>query len=222
MIGSGWIGMELAAAASTYGNDVTLLGLEEVPLGGAIGPDLGRFFRSPARGQRRAVPAAGVGRGRSRGTEAASPACSPIRASPAGRRRGHCRGRGSRHRPGPGGRPRDPATASSPTRRCGPAPGYFRRGRRRQRPAPVHRRAPPQRALVQRPERRQGGGQGDARPGRHAGAPFRTSTRTSSTSAWSTQASPHSRPGCTGHPRLAGGQGVHRLLAAGRPGGGRA
>ena len=45
MIGSGWIGMELAAAAATYGNHVTLLGLEEIPLAGAIGPDLGRFFR---------------------------------------------------------------------------------------------------------------------------------------------------------------------------------
>lgn len=46
MIGSGWIGMELAAAATTYGNNVTLLGLEEIPLASAIGPDLGRFFRS--------------------------------------------------------------------------------------------------------------------------------------------------------------------------------
>jgi NADPH-dependent 2,4-dienoyl-CoA reductase/sulfur reductase-like enzyme len=46
MIGSGWIGMELAAAAATYGNNVTLLGLEEVPLAAAIGPELGRFFRS--------------------------------------------------------------------------------------------------------------------------------------------------------------------------------
>jgi NADPH-dependent 2,4-dienoyl-CoA reductase/sulfur reductase-like enzyme len=46
LIGSGWIGMELAAAARTYGNQVTLLGLEEVPLSGAIGPDLGRFFRA--------------------------------------------------------------------------------------------------------------------------------------------------------------------------------
>ncbi len=45
MIGSGWIGMELAAAAATYGNNVTLLGLEEIPLAGAIGPELGRFFR---------------------------------------------------------------------------------------------------------------------------------------------------------------------------------
>lgn len=46
MIGSGWIGMELAAAAATYGNNVTLLGLEDVPLAAAIGPELGRFFRS--------------------------------------------------------------------------------------------------------------------------------------------------------------------------------
>lgn len=46
MIGSGWIGMELAAAASIYGNTVTLLGLEDVPLSMAIGPELGGFFRS--------------------------------------------------------------------------------------------------------------------------------------------------------------------------------
>ncbi|WP_028264865.1 NAD(P)/FAD-dependent oxidoreductase [Arthrobacter sp. MA-N2] len=46
MVGSGWIGMELAAAASGYGNTVTLLGLEEVPLSTAIGPELGGFFRS--------------------------------------------------------------------------------------------------------------------------------------------------------------------------------
>lgn len=46
MIGSGWIGMELAAAASTYGNQVTLIGLEDIPLSASIGPDLGRFFHS--------------------------------------------------------------------------------------------------------------------------------------------------------------------------------
>ncbi|MBT2586059.1 FAD-dependent oxidoreductase [Arthrobacter sp. ISL-95] len=45
MIGPGWIGMELAAAARAYGNDVTLLGLEDVPLGAAIGPELGRYFQ---------------------------------------------------------------------------------------------------------------------------------------------------------------------------------
>ena len=38
--------MELAAAAATYRNNVTLLGLEDVPLAAAIGPELGRFFRS--------------------------------------------------------------------------------------------------------------------------------------------------------------------------------
>lgn len=46
MIGSGWIGMELAAAAATYANKVTLLGVEDIPLTDAIGPELGRFFRS--------------------------------------------------------------------------------------------------------------------------------------------------------------------------------
>jgi NADPH-dependent 2,4-dienoyl-CoA reductase/sulfur reductase-like enzyme len=59
MVGSGWIGMELAAAASSYGNTVTLMGLEEVPLAAAIGPDLGGFFRSlhEAHGVRFLLPA---------------------------------------------------------------------------------------------------------------------------------------------------------------------
>ncbi|WP_346926675.1 FAD-dependent oxidoreductase [uncultured Arthrobacter sp.] len=59
MIGSGWIGMELAAAASAYGNSVTLLGLEEVPLAAAIGRELGGFFRSlhEANGVRFRLPA---------------------------------------------------------------------------------------------------------------------------------------------------------------------
>ena len=68
MIGSGWIGMELAAAASSYGNTVTLLGLQEVPLGAAIGPELGSFFRSlhEAHGVRFRLPASAVEvRGRS-------------------------------------------------------------------------------------------------------------------------------------------------------------
>ncbi|MGO4803605.1 NAD(P)/FAD-dependent oxidoreductase [Arthrobacter sp. 2MCAF15] len=59
MVGSGWIGMELAAAASSYGNTVTLMGLEEVPLEAAIGPDLGGFFRElhEAHGVRFRLPA---------------------------------------------------------------------------------------------------------------------------------------------------------------------
>ncbi len=44
LIGSGWIGMEVAATARGLGNDVTLLGLEEVPLSTAIGAELGRVF----------------------------------------------------------------------------------------------------------------------------------------------------------------------------------
>ncbi|WP_426003356.1 NAD(P)/FAD-dependent oxidoreductase [Paenarthrobacter sp. NyZ202] len=51
MVGSGWIGMELAAAARTYGNQVTLIGLEDVPLSAAVGPELGNFFKRVHEGQ---------------------------------------------------------------------------------------------------------------------------------------------------------------------------
>ena len=44
MIGSGWIGMEIAATARELGNHVTLLGLEDVPLSVAIGAELGAVF----------------------------------------------------------------------------------------------------------------------------------------------------------------------------------
>ncbi len=44
MIGSGWIGMEIAATARELGNNVTLLGLEDVPLSVAIGKKLGGVF----------------------------------------------------------------------------------------------------------------------------------------------------------------------------------
>ncbi|WP_231391821.1 NAD(P)/FAD-dependent oxidoreductase [Arthrobacter sp. 35W] len=46
LIGSGWIGMEIAATARELGNEVTLLGLEDVPLSAAIGPELGRVFQN--------------------------------------------------------------------------------------------------------------------------------------------------------------------------------
>lgn len=63
MIGSGWIGMELAAAASAYGNSVTLLGLEDVPLAAAVGPELGGFFRllHESHGVRFRLPASAAG-----------------------------------------------------------------------------------------------------------------------------------------------------------------
>ncbi len=46
LIGSGWIGMEVAATARTLGNDVTVLEREPVPLAAAIGPRLGEVFRT--------------------------------------------------------------------------------------------------------------------------------------------------------------------------------
>lgn len=45
LIGSGWIGMEVAATARTLGNDVTVLERDAVPLAAAVGPDMGAVFR---------------------------------------------------------------------------------------------------------------------------------------------------------------------------------
>ncbi|MCD2444271.1 NAD(P)/FAD-dependent oxidoreductase [Agromyces sp. SYSU K20354] len=44
IVGAGWIGLEVAAAARGYGNDVTVLGLETVPLNAAIGDSAGSVF----------------------------------------------------------------------------------------------------------------------------------------------------------------------------------
>ena len=44
LIGSGWIGMEIAATATELGNKVALMGLEDVPLSVAIGNELGTVF----------------------------------------------------------------------------------------------------------------------------------------------------------------------------------
>jgi 3-phenylpropionate/trans-cinnamate dioxygenase ferredoxin reductase subunit len=44
VVGSGWIGLEAAAAARGYGNDVTIIGRDEVPLQAALGVELGRVF----------------------------------------------------------------------------------------------------------------------------------------------------------------------------------
>ncbi|HWM17325.1 MAG TPA: FAD-dependent oxidoreductase [Microbacterium sp.] len=45
LIGSGWIGMEVAATAREFGNDVTILGRDAVPLAAALGTELGGVFR---------------------------------------------------------------------------------------------------------------------------------------------------------------------------------
>ncbi|CAM3423643.1 NAD(P)/FAD-dependent oxidoreductase [Occultella aeris] len=44
IVGAGWIGLEVAAAARGYGNQVTVLGREDVPLEPALGAELGAYF----------------------------------------------------------------------------------------------------------------------------------------------------------------------------------
>lgn len=46
IVGSGWIGLEVAAAARGYGNEVTVIGRSGIPLASAIGPELGRVFEA--------------------------------------------------------------------------------------------------------------------------------------------------------------------------------
>ncbi|GAA2071692.1 FAD-dependent oxidoreductase [Pseudolysinimonas kribbensis] len=45
VVGSGWIGLELAAAARGAGQDVTVVAPEQVPLAGPLGTELGTMFR---------------------------------------------------------------------------------------------------------------------------------------------------------------------------------
>ncbi len=45
LIGSGWIGLELAAAARGYGNEVTVVSRDRTPLATALGEELGEMFR---------------------------------------------------------------------------------------------------------------------------------------------------------------------------------
>jgi 3-phenylpropionate/trans-cinnamate dioxygenase ferredoxin reductase subunit len=45
VIGGGWIGLELAAGARTYGNEVTVVMRDAVPLQSALGAELGTMFR---------------------------------------------------------------------------------------------------------------------------------------------------------------------------------
>ncbi|MGQ0802356.1 MAG: NAD(P)/FAD-dependent oxidoreductase [Actinomycetota bacterium] len=45
VIGSGWIGAEVAASARTLGKDVTLVGREAAPLARVLGPEVGAIYR---------------------------------------------------------------------------------------------------------------------------------------------------------------------------------
>ncbi|MCL2515921.1 MAG: FAD-dependent oxidoreductase [Microbacteriaceae bacterium] len=44
VLGSGWIGMETAAVARGYGNDVTVVARGALPLSSAVGPELGAIY----------------------------------------------------------------------------------------------------------------------------------------------------------------------------------
>jgi 3-phenylpropionate/trans-cinnamate dioxygenase ferredoxin reductase subunit len=44
LVGAGWIGLEVAAAARTYGAEVTVVEPQPTPLYGALGPEVGEFF----------------------------------------------------------------------------------------------------------------------------------------------------------------------------------
>ena len=44
VIGSGWIGMEVAASARSFGLDVTVAGLDEHPLEPVLGPEMGALY----------------------------------------------------------------------------------------------------------------------------------------------------------------------------------
>lgn len=46
VIGAGWIGMEVAATARGFGNDVTVLGRGPAPLASALGEEMGEVFRA--------------------------------------------------------------------------------------------------------------------------------------------------------------------------------
>lgn len=45
IVGAGWIGLEIAAAARGYGNDVVVIGREKIPLEGPLGDELGMVFQ---------------------------------------------------------------------------------------------------------------------------------------------------------------------------------
>jgi len=45
VVGAGWIGLEIAAAARGYGNEVVVIGRERIPLEGPLGDELGAVFQ---------------------------------------------------------------------------------------------------------------------------------------------------------------------------------
>ena len=158
LIGSGWIGMEVAATARTLGNEVTVLERDAVPLAAAVGAEMGEVFRRlheengvdlaterAGRAHRgRGRPVEGVDcrrRDRARRTSCSSgwaPVPNTALAEAAG------------HRPS--------RTASSGRARCDERPDVYAAGDVANAYHPVDPAAPAQRALGQRAQGRAGRG----------------------------------------------------------------
>ena len=127
VIGSGWIGMEVGATARGLGNEVTVLERDPVPLGIALGAEMGEVFRAlheehgvDLRTSVNVERITGTGRVEAVVVDGESRA---------GRPRAHRRRGGAEHGARREGGAAASATASSPTRPCAPsAPDVYAAG----------------------------------------------------------------------------------------------
>ena len=214
VVGGGWIGCEVAASARQRGVDVTARRAAVVPLEGVLGAEAGAVYPRPAR----ATTAWTCGWRRRRGVR--------------GRRRG--RARPPRRRPAIdcdvspwASAPRRGRLAATAGLAVGDgvlvdeqlrtsAPGVFAAGDVASACHPFYGRARAGRALGQRAQAGAGRGPRRCSAGRPPTTGSRTSSPTSTTSGWSTPASPPPRRPVVfrGDRRRAR---VHRVLAARRP-----
>ena len=191
VVGAGWIGLEVAAAARHHGNEVTVVEPQPTPLHAVLGPEMGAVFAAAA--PRRTAST-----------------CSPTRVVREFRGAGGRVGVGGHRRGTPGCPPTWSSSASAPSPNVGAGRGRRPRGRQRRR----HRRtrcarrrptcSPP--ATSRRPSTRSTAGTsasstgptrstaGRPRPGRCSGRRSATtgcptSSPTSTTWAWSTRGS---------------------------------
>ena len=119
IIGGGWIGLEVAAAARTAGVEVTVVEMQDLPLLGVLGPEVAQVFADLHREHgvdlRLGVGVDGIDA--RTGVRASSGSPTAPRSPPTWSWWGSGR---SRRWAGPRGRPRRRATASWSTAGCGP------------------------------------------------------------------------------------------------------
>ena len=202
MIGAGWIGLEVAAAARSYGNEVTVVEPQPAPLHAVLGAEMGGVFARLHRAHGVDLfTDTGVREFRGR------------RAGPRGRhRRRHARLPADLVVVGVGVVPRTELAAAAGLEVDNgvvidaalrtSAPDVFAAGDVASSLPPALRPARPRRALGQRAQRRPGRGSVDARPGRQSTTGCRTSSPTSTTSGmeYSGLGGPDTRVVCRGNP----------------------